>query len=392
MFSWHSCKKDKNEKAPFVQFTSPIIHDSESVLRKVHISVNAFPSGKRSIKKVEFFVDNELLPNGTDTEAPWECDWESTDKFGQPRVLKAVATDSEGDSHDTTQTVVVFNGAEKSKMPTARYAFTSNVVNGKIYVIGGYNASNNAFKVVEEYDPATDTWTTKKSCLSGHAAQASCVINNIIYVFGGDKGFDWTGAVEAYNPATDQWVPKDSIPVDSNAALGMSSVAELNGKAYLIGGFTNPEPARIAEYDPVTDKWRLTKSYKRNYNAEALILNNQIYFIGGCPFRSIGFCDNPSDSLQIYDPVTESWTSKANMLSPHSGHSSTIYNGKIYVMGGMTNGSGAANKNFEVYDPATDTWKNLPSLPQSLSNFSCNTVNGKIYIISQDHVFEYTPD
>lgn len=389
--TWAGCKKE-NQDPPKVIFTSPIVTSDESLLKRVHISVDAFAADNKKIAKVEFFVDNELLPNGTDNEAPWEYDWDCNDKFGETRVLKAVATDNIGKSHDTSMNIVVINAVEKTKMTTSRYAFTSNVVNGKIYVIGGYNKDYTAFQLVEEYDPATNKWTTKNPSNTGHAAHSSCVINNKIYVFGGDRGQQWTGVVEAYDPATDQWTTKDSLPIDSNAPLGMSTATDFNGKAYIIGGFTNPEPARVCEYNPISDSWRLTNSYKKNYNAEAITLNGVIYFIGGCPFRTMSFCDNPSDSLQVYDPVLDSWSNRKSMKSPHSGHSSTVLNNKIYIMGGASIGKTTPNTNVEVYDPATDSWKNLAPLPKGMTNFSCNTVNGKIYIMNENHLFEYIPE
>jgi hypothetical protein len=55
---------------------------------------------------------------------------------------------------------------QKADMPTARFIPGSAVVDGKIYVIGGAPVSMGATAVVEEYDPATDTWTTRACPLS----------------------------------------------------------------------------------------------------------------------------------------------------------------------------------------------------------------------------------
>ncbi len=37
-------------------------------------------------------------------------------------------------------------------MPTARNGLASGVVNGRIYVIGGYDAASDALSIIEEYD------------------------------------------------------------------------------------------------------------------------------------------------------------------------------------------------------------------------------------------------
>lgn len=44
-------------------------------------------------------------------------------------------------------------------MPTLRNSATSAMLDGKIYVIGGYNSSY--LNKVEEYNPITNTWQTK---------------------------------------------------------------------------------------------------------------------------------------------------------------------------------------------------------------------------------------
>jgi hypothetical protein len=49
----------------------------------------------------------------------------------------------------------------KAPIPIARNLIQANVVEGKIYLIGGYPYPYATLN--EVYDPATDTWTTKAS-------------------------------------------------------------------------------------------------------------------------------------------------------------------------------------------------------------------------------------
>lgn len=39
-------------------------------------------------------------------------------------------------------------------------------------------------------------------------------------------------------------------------------------------------------------------------------------------------------SVKMYDPLTNTWTSKANMDMEFAGHGSGVVNGKIYLFGG----------------------------------------------------------
>ena len=46
-----------------------------------------------------------------------------------------------------------------TSMPTARLEVGGAVLNGKIYVIGGYNENGVRTDVVQAYDPQTDRWS-----------------------------------------------------------------------------------------------------------------------------------------------------------------------------------------------------------------------------------------
>jgi N-acetylneuraminic acid mutarotase len=401
VFSLTGCAKSQASPTPAnppqVEFTSPSPVGSRAVLRNVKFEVKATASGGRSIEKVEFLIDGVPLPDGADTDSPYEYSWEATEKFGVTRTITAVVYDNQGASASASIEVKFFNGVEKAPMPTSRYAFTADVVDNKIYVIGGHDLH---FNLVEAYDPATNVWSTKTPSNAPHAAHASCVIADKIYVFGGGTDKDIITEVEAYDPSTDSWTKKAPIPLDSGAPVSLQTCAVVNGKAYLMGGLAASEPARVAEYDPVADSWRLTNSVKQEYGGEALSLNNLIYFIGGCEFRSMGQCDHPRDLLQSYDPTADAWTNHRPMLTPHTHHCATLLNDKIYVMGGgdiaarAVNDATLVDKHLEVYDPATDSWTALPGLPimDGLVNFGCNAVNGKIYIIAPEHAYEYSPD
>jgi hypothetical protein len=52
--------------------------------------------------------------------------------------------------------------ASRAPMPTPRISLAIGVVNNKIYAIGGHGWEvPDCLNVTEEYDPITNTWTTK---------------------------------------------------------------------------------------------------------------------------------------------------------------------------------------------------------------------------------------
>ena len=97
----------------------------------------------------------------------------------------------------------------KSPMPTATSLHSVSVVDGKIYVIGG---TDNLFgwadywSTVLVYDPATDTWTRKTDMPTGRARFSTSLVDGKIYAIGGSPHRDAeVAAVEVYDPATDTW-------------------------------------------------------------------------------------------------------------------------------------------------------------------------------------------
>jgi len=233
-------------------------------------------------------------------------------------------------------------------MKTPRFGLTTSVVNGKIYAIGGAQGGPPGLRTVEEYDPVTDTWTTKSSMPTVRFSLSSSVVNGKIYVIGGGVP---TGsrAVEEYDPATDKWTRKASIQVGS---YGISTSA-VNGKVYAFGGtvaFPTVTP-RVEEYDPVTDTWtrKADMPTARSYPATA-VLGGKIYVMGGAASHP----DNPPvPTVEVYDPESDTWTTIDDMPIARTVFSASALNGKIYVIGGSTAGFpwSPALAKVEEYDP-----------------------------------------
>ena len=89
--------------------------------------------------------------------------------------------------------------------PTARWAGAYAVVNGILYVIGGFDSSGNPLNLVEAYNPVSDSWSTKASMSTARDSITAAVDKDVIYVVGGEANGMWLTTVESYNTATDTW-------------------------------------------------------------------------------------------------------------------------------------------------------------------------------------------
>ena len=218
-----------------------------------------------------------------------------------------------------------------------------------------------------------DTWTQVADIPTTGIYQVAAALDGKIYVIGG-----WSGGslstVEVYDPVTDTWTPKADMPT---ARFGASANV-VDGKIYVIGGYAGGGPLSIVEvYDPATDTWatRGGMPTARSLFASGVV-NGKIYAIGGSvrTFATAGL-----STVEVYDPVADAWTTKADMPTPREAKGSVV-DGKIYVIGGF--GSvGPPTSVVEMYNPATDTWSPKSNIPTARLQLYTSVVNRKVYAI-----------
>ena len=102
------------------------------------------------------------------------------------------------------------------------------------------------------------------------------------------------------------------------------------------------------------------------------VVDGKVYAIGGVTvYRGTDLA-----TVEMYDPVTDTWTQKADMPTPRGWLAASAVNGRIYAIGG-----GSGRNKVEEYDPATDTWTEKADLPTPRAALATSVVNGKIYAI-----------
>jgi len=95
-----------------------------------------------------------------------------------------------------------------SPMPTARWGSAVGVIDGIVYVAGGYHHIYRHMGTVEAYDPESDTWFIKNPRPTVNTSPAFGVVNGFLYTAGGVNccvNMSWTWE---YNPIVDSWTQK----------------------------------------------------------------------------------------------------------------------------------------------------------------------------------------
>jgi RHS repeat-associated protein len=181
-----------------------------------------------------------------------------------------------------------------------------------------------------------------------------------------------------YTPPRNPWDSADSV-----SRVGHQS-AVIGEDFYLFGG----KYSKVASADNKVFKMETGNSYfaesawkekapmakVRSYFASA-VLGGKIYAIAGTDFYS------GDDTMQMYDPATNTWTTKAALPICLHRHAAAEANGKIYVFGGYSTSLNAISNRTYEYNPSSNTWTLKGNMPVSRYDLQAVTVNNKIYLI-----------
>ncbi|XP_021937601.1 kelch-like protein 10 [Zootermopsis nevadensis] len=141
----------------------------------------------------------------------------------------------------------------------------------------------------------------KKRRLSASAA----VLNDKIYVAGGNNCNGFLNSVEVYNPDTDQW----TFVAPMHSGRSNFSCVAFHGCLYALGGDDETSDELSAEkYDPAKDTWTMIAGmnfYADYCNAE--VIDDTIFVIGGGCKGEADFC------VKCYNDKEDKWYLAADM-------------------------------------------------------------------------------
>jgi N-acetylneuraminic acid mutarotase len=184
--------------------------------------------------------------------------------------------------------------------PVARGAAAAQVVDGKIYVLGGGADEGTATADAAMYDPATDSWAALPPMPTPRQHVASCVFGHTIVVLGG-----WTGVgtetfakAEAFDVDARAWRPGPPMPT----ARGGHAAATLGGRCYVLGGETwlpTAEAYAVTEALDANGAWTsLAPLPTKRHGFGAVALGGAVWAISG----SIEPGDDPTADVERFAP------------------------------------------------------------------------------------------
>ena len=267
-----------------------------------------------------------------------------------------------------------------SVTPITRTENSAALLDGKIYVLGGFTPKGTTTRV-DVWNPILNNWSIAVPLPQALHHTTAVVVNGKIYVIGGFKSGFWNpiNTTYEYDPDLQKWFNKTPMPT----ARGAHAAAVIDGKIHLVGGayrksfnLVNTDAHEV--YDPATDTWEtLSPLPTPRDHLTATEANGKLFVIGG---RIDVNYHNNLNTNESYDPKTKKWTQFTPLPTARSGITSQFLNGLIHVLGGES-GERTFVEN-EGYNPKTKKWKTFAPMPSGLHGLASVLLKGKIHTLN----------
>lgn len=255
---------------------------------------------------------------------------------------------------------------------------------GTTGVFQGLNGTDESFAA--DFD---DVWYGLPNLPAQLGEIASGVIDNNLYVVG-----DGNNGTYAYDFTTGQWRNENA----NRPVIAKDQLAEVvDGKLYVFGGVSYSGGFQalndVQIYDPITKTWTFGTDLPEGiFAAQTAIIDGKIYLSGGVTDANV-----TTDATYVYDPADGpggSWTALADAPLLRNSAAVGTDGSKMYIFGGRVGGDAPGNgfTSVMIYDPATNTWESsedpapgsptLAELPQARGGIvNAPFIDGEFYVI-----------
>ena len=271
-------------------------------------------------------------------------------------------------------------GAAQGPMAVPRWHVGAvPLMTGKVLVIGGAcypdnshcNATADATKA-ELFDPTTNTFaaTSKPVTAPRNYVRAVLLPDGRVLIASGD-----TQNADIYDPKADTFTQVPTLAIHTFGFM----VRLRDGRAMLGGGDAGQTAVELFDWKTNTFSMAAPLNAGRSMLTAHTLPDGRVIAIGGASM-SAGGVDAPQDTMELYDPVANTWTVAPYKLStPRCWHASALVrDGTVVVMGGYNVDKScvmtAASQNVDQIDPTSNSVAMFGSLPNENTEWTAVTL------------------
>ncbi len=269
-----------------------------------------------------------------------------------------------------------------------RETATTAVLSSKIIIAGGYGSLGTTSRV-DLYDTLTGVWSTKDLSVARRDMAGAATADKAF--FGGGVNTGNSKVVDIYDLASNTWTATQFPNATLPSQRTLLSAAAVGNKILFAGGRTNSYRDLVSVYNTDTDTW-LPNTNLSEYKCylTSVVYKNKAYFIGGQASPDGSPTTNyPSDTIDIYDSVNDSWsTLKIPRIMYRGNGTKRRYNNavlsgcKIFITplaNVYTGGPIPGNPDtIAIYDLARNVWS-YEALPHPRSGVIMVAAQNKVY-------------
>lgn len=251
--------------------------------------------------------------------------------------------------------------ASTTSMSTALYYFATAVYNGYLYIFGGQNSGgtnqNAVYYAPINANGTLPTWSATSSFTTARNEFGAVAYGNTLYIVGGYSGSYLSDTQYAIIDPAGQLASFTSTTALPTATKGVG--VAYNGYIYQFGGYTTNTTTNTTGVwygqlngDGTVASWTSTTAQTASVASDAVVAyNGCMYMIGGQNYNA-----NPSAVNTIYyttigssGALGGSWTTSGITLpSARTGLAAAAYNGKLYIVGGLSGTSPSFTNNTDI--------------------------------------------
>jgi N-acetylneuraminic acid mutarotase len=259
----------------------------------------------------------------------------------------------------------------ETDLPQPRTEVVGALFQGKIAVAGGFLEDGSSSPRVDLYDPVRDRWTRLPDLPLGVNHAMAAAGGGRLYVVGGYADGEPQRLAVAWDGR--RWRRLPPLP-EARAAAG---AAFTGGKLYVVGGVG--EDPRLAEeafvYDPARRRWSSIPGPTPREHLGVVALGGRIYAAAG---RTAGF-DTNLDLFEVYRPAERRWRALPDVPTPRGGTALAAVSGLLVSAGGEEN-AGTIGSVF-AYDRAAGRWRPLADMATPRHGLALVGFRGRVYAI-----------
>ncbi|XP_030199163.1 kelch-like protein 9 [Gadus morhua] len=231
------------------------------------------------------------------------------------------------------------------------------------------------------YDGESGLWRALEPMVVPRYQHGVALLGGFLFIVGGQSTYDTKGKTALdcayrYDPRFDRWLQIASL----NAKRTFFHLSALKGQLYAVGGRNlSGEIDSVECYNLKRNDWTLVSHMSEPHYGHAGSVHGDLMYVSGGITR-----DTFQKQLWSYDPAADAWTRRADMMELRGLHCMCAVGDRLYVMGGNHFGSTSDYDDVlscEFYSPAADQWTAVAPMPRGQSDVGVTLFEGRVYVV-----------